>query len=225
VECVALTELLLILSLHIIDSSTTKTRVETHCIQRTHKRHSERPYWRRGYHKTQANPSALPIASIQLHLSQGPALESSPHFNITIAGSHRATIQQHVVSIGGASPNAANAEWEQRNDIISGVSNVGLSSLATNPLTELSLPFSLDFSKCFKPHRRFYRWMIEKERWVIGDVERLSGLGSLGELCRSMAFWRSAVESVASSALYLWLHRSSAPPFVDNVKNSIIFVV
>ena len=55
-------------------------------------------------------------------------------------------------------------------------------------------------------------------------VERLSGRGSLGKLCRLMAFWRRAVESVVSSALYLGLHRSR-PPFLDDVKNSIIFVV
>jgi len=35
------------------------------------------------------------------------------------------------------------------------------------------------------------------------DVERLSGRGSLGEFSRSVAFWRRAVELVASSALFV----------------------
>jgi hypothetical protein len=86
--------------------------------------------------------------SIQLHPSKGLALELSSHFGITIAGSHRTTIQKNVVSIGGASLNAANAQCIQRNDIIGGVCNFGSSNLATSPLTELSQPFSLEFSKC-----------------------------------------------------------------------------
>jgi hypothetical protein len=50
------------------------------------------------------------------------------------------------------------------------------------------------------------------------DVERLSGRGSLGDFCRSMAFWRRAVESVVGSALFVV---ASLPPplFVTTSKN------